>query len=186
MKSKEQGTTIYHVVELTTKGWLTSTLLWLATKAYSIPNGPPGPSPARARSGPARCSPTLCILMAFSCRAVSGVGPDWRPRHDPMAYFSGWTGTMPKTARWAAARPDTIEGAQARLGRSSAPRGRRRRRARPAMRAGEAGGAGGRSRSSCPGGRQRTRTWLELRHSRAVDAAQLRGCSSAPASGGRG
>jgi hypothetical protein len=51
------------------------------------------------------------------------------------------------------------------------------------VRAGEAGGAGRRSRSSCPGGRWRTRTWLELRHSRAVDVAQLRGYSSAPAGG---
>jgi hypothetical protein len=36
---------------------------------YSIPNGPPGPSTARARSGPARCGPALTGSMTFSCRA---------------------------------------------------------------------------------------------------------------------
>jgi hypothetical protein len=36
--------------------------VWLP---YSIPNGPPGPSPALARSGPARCGPTLCRPDGF-------------------------------------------------------------------------------------------------------------------------
>jgi hypothetical protein len=46
-------------------------------------------------------------MMDSSCRAVSGVVPDWRPRHGPMADFSGRPGPTPKTARWAGARPGT-------------------------------------------------------------------------------
>jgi hypothetical protein len=72
---------------------------------YSIPNGPPGPSPARARFGPALCGP-----MAFSCRAVSGVVPNWRPRHGPMADFSGRASMTPRTVRLAATRYGTIVG----------------------------------------------------------------------------
>jgi hypothetical protein len=74
---------------------------------YRIPNGAPGPSTARAQFGPVLCSPTLCDLMAFSCRVVSGVVPGWRPRHGPMADFSGRAGPTLKTARWAGARPGT-------------------------------------------------------------------------------
>jgi hypothetical protein len=48
--------------------------------------------------------------MDPSCQAVSGVMPDWRPRHDPMADFSGRDGTMPKTARWAAPGPTLSDG----------------------------------------------------------------------------
>jgi hypothetical protein len=54
--------------------------------------------PARARSGPARCGPTLCGPMGSSCRAVSGIVPDWRPRHGPMAVFSGRAGTTARLA----------------------------------------------------------------------------------------
>jgi hypothetical protein len=74
---------------------------------YRIPNGPPGPSPARARNGPALSGPTLSGPMDYSCRAVSGVVPNWRPRHGPKACFSGRASTTPKTARWAGARPGT-------------------------------------------------------------------------------
>jgi hypothetical protein len=65
------------------------------------------PSPALARSSLALCGPTLCGPIGSSCRAVSGVGPNWRPRHGPIACFSGRASTTPKTARWADARPDT-------------------------------------------------------------------------------
>jgi hypothetical protein len=74
---------------------------------YSIPNGSFVPSPALARSGLVRCGPTLCGLMDYSCRAMSGVGPDWQHRPGPMASFSGHTGTVSKTARWAATQPST-------------------------------------------------------------------------------
>jgi hypothetical protein len=37
---------------------------------YRIPNGPPGPSPARARFSPALCGPTLSGTTEISCRAV--------------------------------------------------------------------------------------------------------------------
>jgi hypothetical protein len=91
--------------------------------AYSIPNGPPGPSTARARFGPALCGP-----MAFSCRAVPGVVPNWRPRHGPMADFSGRAGTTPRTARWAATRHGTIaDGMEARATAQAAHGGRRGR-----------------------------------------------------------
>jgi hypothetical protein len=89
--------------------------------------------PARARSGPARCSPALCSPKPFSCRAVLGVGPNWRPRHGPMANFSGRAGTTPRTARWAVTRPGTIAGDAHGCGQwqSSAPRGLRRTRMQP-------------------------------------------------------
>jgi hypothetical protein len=88
--------------------------------------------PARARCSPARCSPALCSPKPFSCRAVLGVGPNWRPRHGPMANFSGRAGTTPRTARWAVTRPGTIAGDAHGCGQwqSSAPRGLRRRRTR--------------------------------------------------------
>jgi hypothetical protein len=79
---------------------------------YRIPNGLPGPSPPLALNGPTLSDPTLCSPMDFSCRAVSGVVPDWRPRHGPMADFSGRAGTAPKTAQWAASWPGTIQAAQ--------------------------------------------------------------------------
>jgi hypothetical protein len=65
---------------------------------YSIPNGPHGPSPARARFGPTRCSPTLLGPMATSCRGVLGLVPIWWPRHGPMASFSGRAGTTARLA----------------------------------------------------------------------------------------
>jgi hypothetical protein len=96
---------------------------------YRIPNGPPGPSTSRAQFGP-----TLCGPMAFSCRAVSAVVPGWRPRHDPMADFSGGAGLTLKTTRWAGARPSTTthrerrgQGRRALAGR----RGQGRRRSPP-------------------------------------------------------
>jgi hypothetical protein len=75
---------------------------------YSIPNGSSVPSPALARSGPARYGPALYRPETFSCRAVSCFVPRCRPRHGPMAYFSGRAGTAPRTARWAEVRPGTI------------------------------------------------------------------------------
>jgi hypothetical protein len=73
---------------------------WLFTREfYSIPNGPPGPSTARARFGPALCGPTLYGPIDVSCRAVSGVVPGCRPRHGPIADFSGRAGTTARLAR---------------------------------------------------------------------------------------
>jgi hypothetical protein len=43
----------------------------LGATAYRCPNGPPDPSPALARSGPARRGPALYRHDAFPCRAVS-------------------------------------------------------------------------------------------------------------------
>jgi hypothetical protein len=54
---------------------------------YRFPNGPPGPSPALARKGPALSGPALCGPMYLSCRAVSGAVPHWRPRHGPELFF---------------------------------------------------------------------------------------------------
>jgi hypothetical protein len=75
------------------------------SRRYSIPNGPLGTSPALARYGPARRGPTLCGPMTSSGRAVSCIVPNYRPRHGPMAYFSGRAGTTPRMARWATAVP---------------------------------------------------------------------------------
>jgi hypothetical protein len=36
--------------------------------------------------------------MAFSYQAVSGVVPNWRPRHGPMGHFSYRAGTVMQTA----------------------------------------------------------------------------------------
>jgi hypothetical protein len=79
-------------------------------RQYSIPNGLPDPSTARARFGPALCGPTLCGPIDVSCRAVSGVVPGWQPRHGPIADFSGRAGTASKTAHRAVTRPGTIRG----------------------------------------------------------------------------
>jgi hypothetical protein len=86
--------------------------------------------PARARPeprfGPALYGPTLCGPMAFSCRAVSGVVPNWRPKHGPMAHFSGQAGTTPRLARWAATRHGTITGDVEAEAAAPAARGGRR------------------------------------------------------------
>jgi hypothetical protein len=104
-------------------GWPSLSRCVNIIRSYSIPNGPPGPSTAQARFGPALCGP-----MAFSCRAVSGVMPNWRPRHGPMANFSGRAGTTPRTARWAATRHGTIaDGMEARAAAQAAHGGRRGR-----------------------------------------------------------
>jgi hypothetical protein len=58
--------------------------------------------PTLALNGPALNGLTLCGPMDSSCRVVSGIMPDWRPRPGPMADFSSWAGMVPRTARCAA------------------------------------------------------------------------------------
>jgi hypothetical protein len=89
--------------------------------------------PTLARYGPARRGPTLCGPMTSSGRAVSCIVPNYRPRHDPMAYFSGRAGTTQRMARWATAGPalsceaatDRGRSAEAGALRARASRGRR-------------------------------------------------------------
>jgi hypothetical protein len=38
--------------------------------------------------------------MAFSCRAVSSVVPNWRPNYGPMDYFSGRDGPTGPSGWW--------------------------------------------------------------------------------------
>jgi hypothetical protein len=64
--------------------------------------------PALALNVLALFGPTLCGPMDFSCRAVSGVVPDWRPRPGPMADFSGRAGTTPRNGPMGRDQADTI------------------------------------------------------------------------------
>jgi hypothetical protein len=73
--------------------------------SYRFPNGPPGPSPALARKSPALSGLALSGTATVSCRAVSGVVPDWRPRPGPMEVFSGRAGTTARLAHRAGADP---------------------------------------------------------------------------------